>query len=150
MKALSARLARPVPERWSRHAWADHWSLLFGEIALYSFVVLAATGVYLAVFFDPAMKRVAYHGLYGPLRGVPVSKAYKSALYLSFDVRGGLLMRQIHHWAALIFVAAVSLHLLRLFFTGAFRRPRRADLADLGDPAPAGHGGGLDRHDPAG
>jgi ubiquinol-cytochrome c reductase cytochrome b subunit len=98
--------------------------LVFGEIALYSFVVLAATGVYLAVFFDPAMKRVTYDGWYGPLRGVPVSKAYESALHLSFDVRGGLLMRQIHHWAALIFVAAVCLHLLRMFFTGAFRRPR--------------------------
>ena len=125
MKALGSRRARPVPEWWSRHVRADYWSSLFGEIALSAFVVLAATGVYLAVFFDPAMKRVAYHGVYGPLRGVPVSKAYESALHLSFDVRGGLLMRQIHHWAALIFVAAVSLHLLRLFFTGAFRRPRR-------------------------
>ncbi len=125
MRALSSRLARPVPERWSRHARADYWSLLFGEIALYTFVVLAATGVYLAVFFDPAMKRVAYHGSYGPLRGLPVSQAYESALHLSFDVRGGLLMRQIHHWAALIFVAAVCLQLLRLFFTGAFRWPRR-------------------------
>ena len=125
MKTLAPRLARPVPERWLRRARADFWSSLFGEIALYTFVVLAATGVYLAVFFDPDMKRVAYHGSYGPLRGVPVSKAYESALHLSFDLRGGLLMRQIHHWAALIFVAAVSLHLLRLFFTGAFRRPRR-------------------------
>ncbi len=125
MKAFSSRLAHSVLERWWRPVRADYWLLLFGEIALYSFVVLAATGVYLAVFFDPAMKRVAYHGLYGPLRGVPVSKAYGSVLHLSFDVRGGLLIRQIHHWAALIFVAAVCLHLLRLFFTGAFRRPRR-------------------------
>ncbi len=125
MTTLSSRLAHPVPERWSRLARADYWSLLFGEIALYTFVVLAATGVYLAVFFDPAMKRAAYHGSYGPLRGVPVSRAYESALHLSFDIRGGLLMRQIHHWAALIFVAAVCLQLLRLFFTGAFRWPRR-------------------------
>src|SRR5215472_12561834 len=119
-----SRQAGPVPERWWRFARADRWALMFGEIALYAFVVLAATGVYLAVFFDPAMDRVAYHGSYGPLRGVPVSKAYASTLHLSFDVRGGLLMRQIHHWAALIFVAAVCLLLLRLFFTGAFRRPR--------------------------
>ena len=119
-----SRRAAPVPERWWRFARADRWSLMFGEIALYTFVVLAATGVYLAVFFDPAMKRVAYHGSYAPLRGVPVSKAYESTLHLSFDVRGGLLMRQIHHWAALIFVAAVCLVLLRLLFTGAFRRPR--------------------------
>jgi len=82
-----------MPARWSRFARADRWSLVFGEIALSAFVVLAATGVYLAVFFDPAMKRVAYHGSYAPLRGVPVSKAYESTMDLSFDVRGGLLMR---------------------------------------------------------
>jgi ubiquinol-cytochrome c reductase cytochrome b subunit len=119
----SGRVSR-VPERWWRLTRADRWSVVFGEIALYAFVVLVATGVYLAAFFDPAMKRVTYDGWYGPLRGVPVSKAYESALHLSFDVRAGLLMREIHHWAALIFVAAVCLHLLRLFFTGAFRRPR--------------------------
>jgi ubiquinol-cytochrome c reductase cytochrome b subunit len=125
MKALSSRLAGPMAESWLRRARADYWALLSGEIALCTFVVLAVTGVYLAVFFDPAMNRAAYHGWYRPLRGVPVSQAYDSVLHLSFDVRGGLLMRQIHHWAALIFVAAVCLHLLRLFFTGAFRRPRR-------------------------
>ena len=124
MGALGSRRVSPVPERWLRLVREDRWSSLFGDIALYCFVVLAATGIYLAVFFDPAMKRVAYHGSYEPLRGVPVSRAYESTLHLSFDVRGGLLMRQIHHWAALIFVAAVCLLLLRLFFTGAFRRPR--------------------------
>src|SRR5215471_34804 len=113
---MGPRPRRPghVPERWPRFAWADRWSVVFGEIALYAFAVLAVTGVYLAVFFDPAMKRAAYHGSYTPLDGVPVSKAYESTLRLSFDVRGGLLMRQIHHWAALIFVAAVCLVLLRL------------------------------------
>jgi ubiquinol-cytochrome c reductase cytochrome b subunit len=121
---LSSRLARPVTSPRSRQVPGDRWSFLFGEIALYTFVVLAATGIYLAVFFDPSMDRVTYHGSYGPLRGLPVSKAYESALHLSFDVRGGLLMRQMHHWAALIFVAAVCLQLLRVFFTGAFRRPR--------------------------
>jgi ubiquinol-cytochrome c reductase cytochrome b subunit len=112
-------------EAWSRQARAGRWPFLFAEIALYDFVVLAATGVYLAVFFHPAMTQVTYHGSYGPLRGVPVSQAYESALHISFDLRGGLLMRQIHHWAALIFVAAVCLQLLQLFFTAAFRRPRR-------------------------
>jgi ubiquinol-cytochrome c reductase cytochrome b subunit len=101
----------------------DRWSFLFGKLALGTFVVLAATGVVLAVFLDPSMERVIYHGSYGPLRGVPVSRAYASALHLSFDVRGGMLLRQVHQWAALIFVAAVCLQLLRLFFTGAFRRP---------------------------
>jgi ubiquinol-cytochrome c reductase cytochrome b subunit len=113
-----------VPQRWSQYARARHWSFVSGEIALYCLVVLAVTGVYLAVFYHPDMGQVAYHGSYVPLRGVPVSKAYESTLHVTFDVRGGLLMRQIHHWAALIFVAAVCLQLLRLFFTGAFRRPR--------------------------
>jgi ubiquinol-cytochrome c reductase cytochrome b subunit len=103
---------------------ADSWSLLFAEIALYTFVVLVITGIFLAAFYKPDMKRVGYDGSYHPLRGVPVSKAYDSAMHLSFDVRGGLLMRQIHHWAALVFIAAVCFLLVRLFFTGAFRRPR--------------------------
>jgi ubiquinol-cytochrome c reductase cytochrome b subunit len=108
-----------------RRSEADRWAFMFGEIAVSSFVVALVSGVYLAVFFKPSMAGVIYHGSYHELNGVRVSKAYRSALDISFDVRGGLLMRQIHHWAALIFVAAVCLHLLRLFFTGAFRRPRR-------------------------
>ena len=107
-----------------RRSQADHWSFLFGQIAVYSFAVAVVTGVFLAVFFEPSMTGVTYHGSYHALNGVQMSQAYKSALQISFDVRGGLLMRQIHHWAALIFVAAVCLQLLRLFFTGAFRRPR--------------------------
>jgi ubiquinol-cytochrome c reductase cytochrome b subunit len=116
--------AATVSKRWSRSVRADHWSFLFGEIALYAFGVLVVTGAYLTVFFDPDMTTVTYDGSYGPLSGVPVSRAYESALEISFDVRGGLLMRQIHHWAALIFIAAVCLQLVRMFFTGAFRRPR--------------------------
>ena len=103
----------------------DPWSSLFAEIALWCFVALLVTGAILTVFFEPDMTRVAYHGTYVPLRDVPVSRAYASTLHVSLEVRGGLLVRQIHHWAALIFIAAVTLHLLRMFFTGAFRRPRR-------------------------
>ena len=125
MGGLRSRRESLLLERWSQYARARHWSFAFAEIALYSFVVLAVTGVYLAVFYHPGMQQVAYHGSYVLLRGVPVSEAYESTLHVTFDVRGGLLMRQIHHWAALIFVAAVCLQLLRLFFTGAFRRPRR-------------------------
>ncbi|WP_084962064.1 cytochrome b [Thermoactinospora rubra] len=102
----------------------DHWSFLFGEIALYSLVVLFVTGAGLTVFYDPDMSLAGYDGVYTPLRDVPVSRAFASTMEISLEVRGGLLLRQVHHWATLVFVAAVCLHLLRLFFTGAFRRPR--------------------------
>lgn len=103
----------------------NHWSFLLGEIALYSFVVLLLTGIYLTLFFDAdSTGMTTYDGSYGPMQGVQVSEAYNSALEISFDVKGGLLVRQIHHWAALVFVGAIVLHLCRVFFTGAFRRPR--------------------------
>ncbi|WIM86803.1 cytochrome bc complex cytochrome b subunit [Candidatus Mycobacterium wuenschmannii] len=104
-----------------------HWSFLLGEIALYSFIVLLITGIYLTLFFDPSMTEVTYHGVYQPLRGVAMSRAYESALDISFDVRGGLFVRQVHHWAALLFGASIMVHLARVFFTGAFRRPREAN-----------------------
>ncbi|OAT68036.1 menaquinol-cytochrome C reductase [Mycobacteroides immunogenum] len=106
-----------------------HWSFLLGEIALYSFVVLLISGVYLALFFDPSMSEVLYNGVYQPLRGTPMSKAYEATLNISFEVRGGLFVRQIHHWAALMFAASIVVHLARIFFTGAFRRPREANWA---------------------
>jgi ubiquinol-cytochrome c reductase cytochrome b subunit len=104
-----------------------HWSFLLGEIALYSFIVLLITGVYLTLFFDPSMAEVTYNGVYQPLRGVEMSRAYETTLNISFEVRGGLFVRQVHHWAALMFAAAIMVHLARIFFTGAFRRPREAN-----------------------
>src|SRR6201998_3738464 len=104
-----------------------HWSFLLGEIALYSFVVLLITGVSLTVFFDPSMTEVTYNGVYQPLRGVAMSRAYASALNISFEVRGRPFVRQVHHWAALMFAASIMVHLARVFFTGAFRRPREAN-----------------------
>ncbi|WJK36928.1 ubiquinol-cytochrome c reductase cytochrome b subunit [Solwaraspora sp. WMMA2065] len=105
----------------------DHWSFLLGEIALFSFVVVLLTGVYLTFFFDPSMEEVVYDGSYAPLRGIPMSAAYASTLDISFDVRGGLIMRQMHHWGALLFMASIVVHMLRVFFTGAFRKPREAN-----------------------
>jgi ubiquinol-cytochrome c reductase cytochrome b subunit len=102
----------------------DHWSFMLGEIALYSFIVVLLTGTYLTLFYNPSMAEVIYDGSYVPLKGVHMSDAYASTLNISFDVRGGLLIRQMHHWAALIFVAAVAVHMFRVFFTGAFRKPR--------------------------
>ncbi len=107
-----------------RKVFPEHWSFMLGEIALYSFVILLLSGTYLCLFFNPSMTEVPYLGSYEPLKGVSMSEAYASTMDLSFDVRGGLLMRQIHHWSALIFVAAIVVHLMRIFFTGAFRKPR--------------------------
>lgn len=107
-----------------RKAFPEHWSFLLGEIALYSLIVLVVTGVWLTFFFQPGMGEVVYEGRYVPMRGVRMTQAFDSTLHISFDVRGGLLIRQMHHWAALMFVAAIGAHLLRIFFTGAFRRPR--------------------------
>ena len=102
----------------------DHWSFLIGEIALYSFIVLLGTGVFLSLYFVPSSHDVIYRGSYAPLRGQSVSEAFGSTVNLSFAVRGGLLMRQMHHWAANIFVGSIVVHMLRIFFTGAFRKPR--------------------------
>ena len=115
--------ARPLRKA-LRYVFPEHWSFLLGEMALYAFVVLLASGVFLALFFEPSTAQTAWHGPYAPLDGEQVSRAYGSALDLSFTVPGGLLMRQTHHWAALLFIVAITLHLLRVVFTGAFRRPR--------------------------
>jgi ubiquinol-cytochrome c reductase cytochrome b subunit len=107
-----------------RYVFPDHWSFLLGEVALYSFVVLVATGIYLTLFFKPSLAPITYHGPYLPLQGREMSEAYQSTVNISLSVKAGLLIRQTHHWAANVFVAAIVIHLMRIFFTGAFRKPR--------------------------
>ena len=107
-----------------KKVFPDHWSFMLGEIALWSFVILLLTGTYLALFFDPSSAPVVYHGSYTKLDGLTMSTAYETTLNISFDIRGGLLMRQIHHWAAIMFMVAIMAHMLRVFFTGAYRKPR--------------------------
>ena len=113
-----------ILKEFGRKIFPDHWSFMLGEVALYSFLVLLLSGMFLTFFFQPSQVPVIYDGVYGPLKGAEMSIAYKSALDISFEVRGGLLMRELHHWAALLFVAAAGLHMMRVFFTGAFRKPR--------------------------
>ena len=112
-----------------RKVFPDHWSFMLGEIALWSFVILLLSGVFLTLWFTPSMGETTYEGTYAQMRGIEMSEAFASALRLSFDVRGGLLMRQIHHWAAMLFVASMMIHLLRVFFTGAHRKPRELNWA---------------------
>ena len=107
-----------------RKIFPDHWSFMLGEVALYSFVVILISGSFLTFFFQASMVEVEYDGSYAPLKGIEMSAAMASSLDISFDIRGGLLMRQVHHWAALLFIASIGLHMLRIYFTGAFRKPR--------------------------
>ena len=107
-----------------RKIFPDHWSFMLGEVALYSFIVILLSGTFLTFFFQPSMAVVTYDGSYAPLKGIQMSAAMSSTLDISFDIRGGLLLRQVHHWAALLFVASIGLHMLRIYFTGAFRKPR--------------------------
>jgi ubiquinol-cytochrome c reductase cytochrome b subunit len=127
-KASEERFAlAPGIRKQLNKVFPDHWSFMMGEIALYSFVILLLTGTYLTFFFDSSMNEVIYHGIYKPMDGVTMSEAYSSTLHISFDVRGGLIVRQIHHWAALMFIAAMTIHMFRVFFTGAFRKPREVN-----------------------
>jgi ubiquinol-cytochrome c reductase cytochrome b subunit len=124
-RGLDERLQLSTPLRRAfNKVFPDHWSFQLGEIALYSFIVLLITGTFLALFFDPSAAEVKYNGSFAPLRGVEMTRAYETSLNLSFDVRGGLVLRQMHHWAALLFMAAIVVHMFRVFFTGAFRKPR--------------------------
>jgi ubiquinol-cytochrome c reductase cytochrome b subunit len=136
VEARLGSVANYVDERTGAAAWMkknlqkvfpDHWSFLLGEVALYSFVILLLSGTFLTFWFDPSQREVIYDGSYEPLEGLKMSAAYASTLHISFEVRGGLLMRQIHHWAALIFMSAIVAHMMRVFFTGAFRKPREGN-----------------------
>ncbi|WP_147107000.1 cytochrome b [Nesterenkonia populi] len=116
-----------IVREFGRKVFPDHWTFMFGEVALYSFIILVLSGAFLTFWFDPSMSTTRYSGAYAPLQGLEMSSAYATALELSFDVRGGLFMRQLHHWAALLFVMAMAVHMLRVFFTGAFRKPREVN-----------------------
>ena len=126
VEGLDDRLAAAsFARRALRKAFPDHWAFMLGEIAMYCFIILVLTGTFLTFFYVASTEKVIYHGPYAPLRGHVMSAAYASVLRISYEVRAGLVMRQIHHWTAVVFIAAISAHILRVFFTGAFRRPRK-------------------------
>lgn len=127
VRALDRRLAfAPLARKGLNKVFPDHWLFLLGELSLYSFLALVVTGVFLTVYFDASEVETTYDGRYGPLQGAQVSAAYASTVKLSWGVKAGLVMRQAHHWAALVFVGAIFVHLARIFFTGAFRRPQNS------------------------
>jgi len=124
-RAAEQRVGLAAGIKWAlRYVFPDHWSFLLGEIALYSFIVLVGTGIFLTLYYIPSDSQVVYHGSYALLQGEQMSEAYRSVLNLSLAVPAGLLFRQVHHWAADVFIASIVLHLMRIFFTGAYRKPR--------------------------
>ncbi len=123
--ALDERLeVAPFLRKALRYVFPDHWSFQLGEIALYAFVVLVGTGIFLAFWYVPSDAEVTYSGGYEPLQGVRSWENYFSVVNIVFDVPAGNLIRQTHHWAANVFIAAILLHLVRIITTGAFRKPR--------------------------
>jgi ubiquinol-cytochrome c reductase cytochrome b subunit len=117
-----------------KKVFPDHWSFMLGEIAMFSLIILLLTGTFLTFWFVPSAGRVIYNGSYVPLKGIAMSEAFKSTVDISFDVRGGLIIRQIHHWAALMFTVSIMVHMFRVFFTGAFRKPRGGRCPRAGRP----------------
>lgn len=128
---IEDKLGKGFSAKLRQAAFPDHWSGLFAVAALTSFLVVLATGIWLMFFYDPSTASVRYGGSYAPLHGVEMSRAYASTLEISFDVRGGLFIRQLHHWAASLMVIALLGHILTVFFTGGFRKPRRASWVAL-------------------
>ena len=125
MSALDERLGvSPGARKLMRYVFPDHWSFMLGEVALYSFVVLVLTGIFLTFFYVPSDATTVYQGSYDPLVGASMGEQFRSVLHISFDVPAGLLMRQTHHWAANVFIVAIVLHALRILLTGAYRKPR--------------------------
>ena len=122
---LTPRRLTRLLDRLRHRAAPDHWSFLLGAVSLGCLVVLIVTGLILMFFYDPSSTTATYTGRYPLLRGVEMSKAFASTLRISFDIDGGLLVRQTHHWAALLLPAALLLQLLRTFFTGGYRKPRQ-------------------------
>ena len=124
-RAAEQRVGLAGGIKWAlRYVFPDHWSFLLGEIALYSFIVLVGTGIFLTLYYIPSDSQVIYRGSYALLQGEQMSEAYRSVMNLSLNVPAGLLFRQVHHWAADVFIASIVLHLIRIFFTGAYRKPR--------------------------
>jgi cytochrome b-561 len=99
-------------------------SFLLGEIALFNFLVLVLTGLFLGFFYEPSTAEVTYQGSVLRYQDETVPEAFASVLRITYDIPYGMFVRRMHHWAAHLFVAAIALHMLRVFFTGAYRNPR--------------------------
>src|SRR5262245_56936605 len=91
----------PVPYHMKR------WWFCLGGTPLYLFVVQIATGILLAIYYQPSP-----------------TTAYESVRYITDDVQYVWYIRSLHKWAATFMIASVVLHQMRVYFTGAYRKPR--------------------------
>jgi len=99
-------------------------SFLLGEVALFCFLFLVLSGAFLGFFYEPSTSDVQYDGPVAEFQGEEMPEAFVSVLHITYAVPFGMFIRRLHHWAAHLFVASIGLHMLRVFFTGAYRNPR--------------------------
>ncbi len=104
---VSSFLLHVQPAKVNRHALRASYSLGLGLITLYLFFILCGTGVLLMFYYVPS-----------------TDKAYDIMKDLQFVVSAGLVIRNMHRWAAHLMVLFVMLHMCRVFYTGAYKRPR--------------------------
>ena len=121
---LDDRLGLGEAQTFLGKAFPAEDSYLLGEVAAFCFLLLVLTGVFLGFFFEPSTSDVEYTGSVAQYQGQEMPEAFVSVLNITYDVPFGMLIRRMHHWAAHLFVASIGLHMLRVFFTGAYRNPR--------------------------
>src|SRR5215218_207353 len=102
--------------KYGRKAFPVHSTFFFGEMALFAFVILIATGTYLAFIYVPSNAEVTVNGETMP-------EAYASVQVIE-SIPVANLFRNVHHWAAHVMVASILLHTLRIFLSGTYRKPR--------------------------
>jgi quinol-cytochrome oxidoreductase complex cytochrome b subunit len=79
----------------------------FGGITFFLFIMLAATGFFMAIYYIPS-----------PLQ------AYDAVDYITYEIPMGSIVRGVHHWSANLMVVTIFLHMLRVFIYGAYKKPR--------------------------
>ncbi|WP_291430149.1 cytochrome bc complex cytochrome b subunit [Deinococcus sp.] len=111
-------------DKFLRKAFPVHHSFFLGEITLFSLIVLILTGILLALSYEPSNSLVVNTFDPGTVtKPNLVPAAYHSALKINAMPFGDML-RRVHHWMANIMVAAAVIHMMRIYFTGAFKKPR--------------------------
>jgi quinol-cytochrome oxidoreductase complex cytochrome b subunit len=110
---LDARFNMPIAREFVDHQVHKRlpphtgWLHVFGSLSLLAFVSQVLTGILLLVYYRPT-----------------TDEAHKSIQYITGEVHFGWLYRQVHAWGATLMIVAVTLHMARTFFMGAYKKPR--------------------------